>query len=76
MTDYSELVIFFLFLPVVIQILIPLLMVIGFCLLWAVRAVVGLLKAMAGVKDEVKTPKRNEVKYKLIHPWSDEVVMK
>ena len=71
MTDYSELVIFFLFLPVVIQILIPLLILIGFGLLYAVRTVVGLLKVVAGAQDDVKIPKRNSAKQKLIHPWSN-----
>ena len=56
MTEYSELVIFFLMLPLVIQILIPLLIFIGFGLLCAVKTMVGGQKVMCGVKDGVDIP--------------------
>lgn len=41
MTDYSELVIFFLMIPVAIQIILPLLMLIGFGLIRVVRIMLG-----------------------------------
>ena len=41
MTDYSELVIVFLVLPVLMQIILPLLMLTGYCLTRAVSMVLG-----------------------------------
>lgn len=48
MTDYSELVIYFFMIPVAIQIIIPLLMLIGFGLMRAVRTVFGGEKGVYG----------------------------
>lgn len=48
MTDYSQLVIFFLMIPVTIQIILPLLMLIGFGLIRAMRTMFG-GKKVAGV---------------------------
>ncbi len=41
MTDFSELMVFFLMLPVFIQIIIPLLMLVGFFFIRAVGSVTG-----------------------------------
>jgi hypothetical protein len=41
MTNYSELIVFFLFLPVLTQIIIPLLMLVGFGVVRAMRTVFG-----------------------------------
>lgn len=53
MTNYSELVIFFLMLPVAIQIILPLLMLIGFGLLRVLRVMFGRKKVVSGVKKNV-----------------------
>ena len=50
MTDYSELVIFFLMIPVAIQIILPLLMLIGFGMIRVVRTMFGGKKVVRGVK--------------------------
>jgi len=54
MTDYSEIVIFFLMLPVAIQIILPLLMLIGFGLIKAVRIIFGGKKIVSNVKKNVE----------------------
>ncbi len=54
MTDYSELVIFFLMLPVAIQIILPLLMLIGFGLIKAVRIIFGGKEILSNVKKNVE----------------------
>jgi hypothetical protein len=50
MTDYSELVIFFLMIPVAIQIIIPLLMLIGYGMMRAVRIMFGVQKTVRDSK--------------------------
>lgn len=69
MTDYSEFIVFFLMVPVVIQIIIPLLILLGSGLIWGVRIVFGLQIVAGGVKDDLKSPQKNRVEKKLIHPW-------
>ena len=54
MTDYSELVIVFLVLPVLIQIILPLLMLIGFALVRAVSITFGWGEAGGGLKKNEK----------------------
>jgi hypothetical protein len=56
MTDYSELVVFILMIPVAIQIILPLLMLIGFGLIKAVKAVFGGEKVVSGVNDDRGIP--------------------
>jgi hypothetical protein len=50
MTDYSELVIFFLMIPVAIQIILPLLMLIGFGMMRAMKTVFGGRKTVRDAK--------------------------
>ena len=54
MTDYSGLVAFFLMIPVAIQIIIPLLLLIGFGLIRAVRAMFGGEKVVDDLKGDDK----------------------
>lgn len=53
MTNYSELVVFILMIPVAIQIILPLLMLIGFGLIRVVRTMFGGEKVVSGVKVDV-----------------------
>ncbi len=54
MTDFSELMVFFLMLPVLIQIIIPLLMLVGFGLIHAISSVVGRQEATQVVPEKEK----------------------
>jgi len=68
MTHYPELVVFLLMLPVVIQIIIPLLMLLGFSLVCAVRTVFGWKRIVDGVKGD--SPHQEKVvEQTLLHPW-------
>ncbi len=51
MNDYSHLVVFFLLLPVLMQIIFPLLMLIAYTLVRAMKIVFGRQKEAAGVND-------------------------
>lgn len=53
MTNYSELVVFFLMLPVVTQIIVPLLMFLGWRVVCVMRTVSGRQKTVDGIKDDV-----------------------
>lgn len=53
MTDYSVLVVLFLMIPVAIQIVLPLLMLIGFGLIRAVRIMFGGGKVVGDLKEDV-----------------------
>ena len=66
MTHYPELVVFLLMLPVVIQIIIPLLMLAGFSVVCAVRTVFGWKRIVDGVKGPEK---EKVVEQTLLHPW-------
>jgi hypothetical protein len=68
MTNYPELVVFLLLLPVVIQIIIPLLMLVGFSLGYAVRTVFGWKRSVGGVKSNSPHQEKN-VEQPLLHPW-------
>ena len=54
MTDYSELAAYFLMVPVVVQIIIPLLMLAVFCLVHGARSLFGRHKAPDGLKRNIK----------------------
>jgi hypothetical protein len=54
MSNYSELVVFFLMLPVATQIIVPLLMLLGWGFVCVKRTVSGRQKIMDGLKDHVK----------------------
>lgn len=69
MTDYSVLIVFFLMVPVVIQIIIPLLIFLGFTLVRAVKAVFGIQIVVPGAKNDLKSHKKITDEPKLIHPW-------
>lgn len=62
MTDFSEFVIFFLMLPLVIQILIPLLMLVGFGLLCAVKMIFGGEKVVRGVQKYFQIPDKFQLR--------------
>lgn len=61
MTDYSELVIFFLMIPVAIQIILPLLMLIGFGLIRVMKTILGGQKILRGVQDDLGIPEDLQV---------------
>lgn len=54
MTNYSEFMVFFLLLPVLTQIIVPLLMLVGFGLLRMVNLVFGAPEVAEGRKDRTK----------------------
>ena len=54
MTNYSELVVLLFIIPVAVQIIIPLLMLIGFGIVSGVKAVFRLFKSGNGIKNGVK----------------------
>ena len=54
MTNYSEYMVFFLLLPVLTQIIVPLLMLVGFGLLRMVNLVFGAPEVAEGRKDRTK----------------------
>jgi hypothetical protein len=56
MNGYSELVIFFLILPAATQLIIPLLLPIGFILVNAVRTVSGVRKVAGDAMDDLAIP--------------------
>lgn len=56
MTDYSTLVVVFLMLPVLTQIILPLLMLVGHGLVWLIKVVIWRLPAVDGATDLVKEP--------------------
>ncbi len=66
MINNPELVVFLLMLPVVIQIIIPLLMLVVFGLVCAVRFVFG-WKRREG--NDAKIPRENAIEQTLLHPW-------
>ena len=54
MTNYSELVVFFLMLPVFTQIIVPLLMLLGWGVVYVKRTGFGRQKIVDGIKDDAK----------------------
>lgn len=56
MTDYSTLVVVFLMLPVLTQIILPLLMLVGHGLTWVIKVVIWRPSAVDGATDLEKEP--------------------
>lgn len=56
MTDNSTLVVVFLMLPVLTQIILPLLMLVGHGLVWVIKVVICRPPAVDGATDLVKEP--------------------
>ncbi len=68
MTNYTELVVFLLMLPVVIQIIIPLLMLAGYSLGYIIKTVFGWKRSAAGVKSG-SSHQEKTIEQPLLHPW-------
>lgn len=59
-TNYSELVVLFLMLPVVVQIIVPLLMLIGWGGVCVMKTVSERQKILADIKDDVKISEESQ----------------